>query len=238
MVSLPKSSDTRWLQGTLSTAVSGVLSQPNPGDPMRARSKTRTVRIVGLCFLLSVAACGGQRSSNEVSTSPPSDGDVSTTAQTIPPTTTSTSTTLATTTTLSQEQLEALQLEADIPAIKTLWRRFSDSWSGGVEAGYNLLTEHNHPLEECSGEDWKEWRGITDEELSMEVVVDEATIERDDTWPLPSGPNAGTVVEGRIYIHQATITEYLEGYDPNTATLEIHTVVDDQGDAFFFFSCS
>lgn len=71
----------------------------------------------------------------------------------------------------------------------------------------------------------------------MEVVVDESTIERDDGWPLPSGPNAGTVPAGRIYIFAGTFTNAGDGMELNEQTFEAHALVASDGMASFFFGC-
>lgn len=187
------------------------------------------VAVMALIF----AACGGSdttASTDVVVTSvAPTTTVPPTTTTTVPPTTT---------TTLSEEELAAIQYDEDVKAIKTLWRRFSDSWLAGSANGYQYITDHNHPLEECTGEDWKAWKGITDEEHSVEAIVDESTIERDDGWPMPSGPNVGTVPEGRIYIFSMSFTEYVENFDPNEATLEVHSLIDASGTTYFFFGCT
>ena len=185
-----------------------------------------------LILALLVAGCGGADGTDPTS---PTRSTLLNTTSTTTSTPTSTTTTVepTTTTTLSEEDLAAIQFGDDVQAIKTLWRRFSDSWSGSSEAGYQYITEHNHPLEECTGEDWKEWRELPPD-YWLEVVIDDTTIERDDGWPMPSGPNAGEVPDGRIYIMTGTFNDAVTAGE---TTLEIHSVVAPDGTPYFFFSC-
>lgn len=192
-------------------------------------------RVTIVAGVLLIAACGGASSgdagaSDPSTTIPPA---TSTTSTTVPPTTTST---VATTTTQSPEQLAAEQYDSDVTKIKQLWRRYSDSWFGGLEAGLAYLTDHNYPAEGCTYADFEALYSGAGEGYQEEVVVDEATIERDDGWPIPGGQAAGTVPDGRIYIMSATITYSEPGYESATETLEVHTTVDGE-DVYFFFSC-
>lgn len=186
---------------------------------------------------LLVAACGGGGSDVAADTTDPSttiaSSTSSTTSTTVPPTTT---TTLPTTTTLSPEDVAAAEYESDVQAIKQLWRRYSDSWFGGVEAGIQYMTDHNYPAEGCIYADFEALYSDAGEGYQEEVVIDEATIERDDGWPIPGGQAAGTVPDGRIYIMSAMITYSEPGFESAAETLELHATVDGE-DVSFFFSC-
>ena len=192
---------------------------------MAARGNTALI-----VTMLIVSACGGATSA--ATTVATSSSSLPTTA--IPPTTTTTVPPTITTT-LSEEELAAIQYDQDVKAIKTLWRRYSDSWFAGVEAGYAYLAEHNHPAERCSAEEFSRWEAV--EGFQEEIVVDEATIERDDGWPIPGGRANGIVPDGRIYIMSMTDTIIAPGFDPSATVIEGHTTVLDDGTALFFFPC-
>lgn len=189
-----------------------------------------------LIVLLAVVAtaCAGGDATNATT------GDPTTTTASTTTTTTSTTTTTTipptTTTTLSEEQLAEMEFEEDVQKIKQLWRRFSDSWAASTDAAYEYITQHNHPLKECTGEDWRDDRNLPDEYWS-EIVVHEATIERDDGWPIPSGSNAGVVPDGRVYIMTVTATQGAPTLDVGEQTLEVHAAIDPDGEAYFFFDC-
>lgn len=183
---------------------------------------------------LALATCGGDTTTTtpvlEAVEPTPSSVIVTTTVAT------TTTTTVATTTTISEEELAAIQYEDDVLAIKTLFRRYSDSWFGGTEAGFAYLEAHNFPGEECTSEDFEtDW--AVPEDFQEEVVVDEETIERDDGWPIPGGAASGTVPDGRIYILTASYTDLGTGFDPVAVEAEVHATVLDDGTVHFFFTC-
>ena len=184
-------------------------------------------RFTGVAVMaLIFAACGGSdtTASTDVTSVAPTTTVPPTTTTTVPPTTT---------TTLSEEELAAIQYDEDVKAIKTLWRRYSDSWFGGVEAGYAYLEENNYYAVECTAEEFS--RRDVVEGFQEEIVVDEATIERDDGWAITGGVAHGIVPDGRIYIMAMTDTINAPGFDPSASVLEAHTTVLDDGSAFFFF---
>ena len=175
-------------------------------------------------LMLVVAACGG---TDTTSTTDELTTSAAPTTTTIPPTPT---------TTLSQEQLAAAQYEEDVKAIKTLFRRYSDSWFIGEDTGFAYLEDHVYPGEECSAEDYKEKWNVP-EGFKEEIIVDESTIERDDGWPIPGGVASGIIPEGRIYILSATSTVSQPGFDPSEVVAEVHATVLDDGTTYFFWGC-
>lgn len=196
---------------------------------MTGRKLFAGVAVMALIF----AACGG--TDTTAATDGPTTTEAAVVTTTVPPTTTTT-VPPTTTTTLSEEQLEAIQYEEDVKVIKTLWRRYSDSWSGGDAVGAQFITDNNHPLAECTGEDFLASLGdVTN--YRMEVVVAQESIERDDGWPVGWGEQAGSVAEGRIYILAATLTDDADQLETREQTAEIHTVIGPGGTALFFFSC-
>ena len=97
--------------------------------------------------------------------------------------------------------------------------------------GYTFVAAHNHPVLDCDPMDFEDYRLRLPASLQWGVDVNEATIERDDTWPIA---NLG-VPEGRVYVHQNTVTfsgEFLE----ESRFEESHTAILDGG-AVFFFPC-
>jgi hypothetical protein len=183
--------------------------------------------VVAVAF--AVASCGGQSAADSTTTieaPTTTTTTVPTTTTTVPPTTT---------TTLSEEQLAEIQFEEDVALIKTLFRRYSDSWFSGTDAGFSYLAEHNYPAAGCTAEEYRDlWQvatGFTEEE-----VVDENTIDPDPGWAIPGGRAAGVVPEGRIYIFSVTITDAADGVQPSSFPAEVHAVVNDDG-AFFFVPC-
>jgi hypothetical protein len=101
---------------------------------------------------LILAACGGTDIAS--TTEEPITIETTVVTTTAVPTTTTTTVPPTTTTTLSEEELAAIQYEEDVKAIKTLWRRYSDSWYGGEDAGFGYKAEHNYPAMECEAEDF------------------------------------------------------------------------------------
>lgn len=161
----------------------------------------------------------------------------STTSTTATSTSTSTTTTVppSTTTTLSAEDLAAAEYESDVDAIQQLFRGHSDAWMGGQATAVEYLLAHNHPLEECSGEDWESFYSAVGEGYQEDLIVDAATVERDDGWNISGGPGTGQVPEGRIYIFTLTGTFGEPGFEQDVRT-EAHAVV--SGDnVFYFVSC-
>jgi len=133
-----------------------------------------------------------------------------------------------TTTTLSEEDLAALQLEEDSKLIRQLWRDFSDSWVGGVDAALAFMADNSYRERGCTAEDY---RNVADplEGDRTEVVVHADTIELDSDW---LDPTSGPTPQGRIYIMQATVTNPF-----GSSTLsEIHTTILD-GSAYLFIEC-
>jgi hypothetical protein len=154
-----------------------------------------------------------------------------------PTTTTVTTTTMMpTTTTLSLEELEQEQYDADVVLIKKLWRDYSDSWDGGVDAGYEYLAKNNYPAYECEVDDYRKlW--VFSDGYSNEVIVDEDTIERDDGWAIPGTDiGGGQVPDGRVYIMRMSVILRTPGYDPDASDTEGHVTVGNQG-AQFFIEC-
>ncbi len=177
----------------------------------------RNTALAAVATLALVAtACGSADSADNTSTT-----------TTVPPTTTST---------ISEEHLAAIQYEEDVETIKTLLRRYSDSWFCGIQAAYVYLEEHNYPAEECTAEDFATSFNVT-EGFQEEIVVDESTIERDDGWPIPGGAASGTVPEGRIYIFTVTVTDRDPGFNPVEQVGDVHAIVLDEGTTYFFFAC-
>jgi hypothetical protein len=185
-------------------------------------------RYAAAAVLLAVtAACGPDPGANPTT--------ATSVVTTIPSTTTTTlattTTTIATTTTLSAEEIAAQELDADGALIVALWRDFSDSWAGGVEAAAQFMAYHMHPIEECTTEsilNAYQWP----EGTQIEVVIDRDTIERDDGWTVPGGPGDGQVPDGRIYIMTAASN------DSGTQEIEeIHSAILD-GEAVFFWDCA
>jgi hypothetical protein len=157
-----------------------------------------------------------------------------TTTTTMP--TVTTTTTMPTTTTLSLEQLVQQQYDADVVLIKKLWRDYSDSWDGGVDAGYGYLAKNNYPAYECEVDDYRKlW--VFSDGYSNEVIVDEDTIERDDGWAIPGTDiGGGQVPDGRVYIMRMSVILRTPGYDPDASDTESHVTVGNQG-AQFFIEC-
>lgn len=120
---------------------------------------------------------------------------------------------------------------ADTVLIQNLWRDFSDAWSQGSISGYTFVAAHSHPVLDCDPTDFEDYRLRLPASLQWGVDVNEATIERDDTWPIA---NLG-VPEGRVYVHQNTVT--FSGEFPEESRFEeSHTAILDGG-AVFFFPC-
>ena len=179
-------------------------------------------RFTGVAVMaLIFAACGG------------SDTTASTDVTSVAPTTTVPPTAA---TTLSEEELAAIQYDEDVKAIKTLWRRYSDSWFAGVESGYAYIEEHNYPAEECTAEDF-EAVYARPEGFQEEAIVDAETVERDDGWAIPWGAGSGTVPDGRIYIQTVDFTASEPGFTPSISQAEVHAAVLDDGITYFFFDC-
>jgi hypothetical protein len=191
--------------------------------------------MAGVCLLLCAGACS---SDGSATTSLPSDLTNSTIAPTttITSTTITTTTTMPTTTTLSLEQFEQQQYDADVVLIKKLWRDYSDSWDGGVDAGYGYLAKNNYPAYECEVDDYRKlW--VYSDGYSDEVIVDEDTIERDDGWAIPGTDiGGGQVPDGRVYIMKMSLIFRSPGYDPAASDIEGHVTVGNQG-AQFFIEC-
>lgn len=180
-----------------------------------------TILLAGIGLV--VAGCTGTGSA--VTTTDLGTTTLAPTTTTVPPTT------LAPTTTLSEGQLAEIQYEADVKAIKSMWRSYSDAWFGGIGNGYEAAADYNHQLLECTVADYETaWDLPTD--TLIEVIVDAATIERDDSWAIPVGTGKGLIPQGRTYIMTVTVTD--AGLDP--ATKEVHaSVIGDK--SFFFYPC-
>jgi hypothetical protein len=148
----------------------------------------------------------------------------STSTSTTSTTVTTTTVPESTTTTLSEEQIAQLEFDEDVAKIKKLWRDMSDSWFEGLDAGYDFLATHNHPDSACTREMFEDHYRWPDE-YGEEIVIDASTIERDDGWRVPLGPDGLGVPRGRIYIHQATITSDHPGQVDTPWFGEIHTVI-------------
>ena len=189
--------------------------------------------VIGLALILiMISACSPGTDAGDATTVPAPTTTTSTTT-----TSTTTTTTIPPTTTLSEDQLAAAQLEADKRAILTLYRRWNDTWFQGSEAGVEYKVAHNWldtTFEECWESNFPDGPY---EGYSEEWIVDAPTIDTDDGWALPDGPQQGEVPSGRIYIYTVSITYRATGYDSDTEPGEVHAVVDDDGVAKFFFEC-
>jgi hypothetical protein len=187
---------------------------------------------LALCLVL-IAGCGGADATSTTGEPVTTTTETTTTTTTIAATTT---TALATTTTLSQSEVDAQNLAADVLVIKQLYRRYSDSWFGGENAGFDYLAAHNHPAEECTAAEFADSWQVA-EGYREEAIVDEGSIERDDGWSIPGGRANGIVPDGRIYIFKVSFTYTAPGFDIGQEDAEVHTVIEDDGDAYFFFGC-
>ena len=133
--------------------------------------------------------------------------------------------------------MDAIQYEEDVKAITTLFRRFSDSWFGGIENAYTYTEEHNYPAEGCTADDFAADNDDLAEGFQLEEIVDQATIERDDGWVIPGGAAIGTTPDGRIYIFSLTSTNSAPDQSPSTVVSEVYATVRDDGMAYFFRTC-
>lgn len=121
-------------------------------------------------------------------------------------------------------------LLGDVGIIKDLWRSYSDSWFAGTEVGVQFIAEHNHPgffdtvdaLVAC----------YTDV-LQDEVIVDGESVEADPDWR----PSTDFPIDGRIYIATMEYKTILTDGTVDSGRVEAHTVVRDDGSAYFFFGC-
>jgi hypothetical protein len=127
------------------------------------------------------------------------------------------------------------EFEADVALIQQLWIGFSDSWSGGVGAGYAFVAGHNHPILECDAADFEAQQAGVPESLHWELVLDAASIERHDSWVLRDSTGALAVPQGRIYRHPGTAT-FSGDFPTETRRYESHSAILD-GEAVFFFPC-
>jgi len=132
--------------------------------------------------------------------------------------------------------LGAQQYEADVDLILQLWEGFSDSWVGGVEAGYAFMASHNHPMLECVASDFDSHRSQVPDPLYWEIALDVASIERHNSWVLRSSTGALVPPEGRIYRHRGT-AKFSGDFPTETRQNEAHSAVLD-GRGVFFFPCS
>jgi hypothetical protein len=146
-------------------------------------------------------------------------------------------TTVAPTTTLSPEELAARDYETDVALITDLWTGLSDAWSAAPADAIDFMVGHNYP--EMGTPD--ECRAVLEAAYGgqppgyrEEHVVDEAGIERDDSWVIPS---LAVTPIGRTYRVTTLSTYTAPGADPVERTIEAHTTIRD-GEAFLFVPCS
>lgn len=124
---------------------------------------------------------------------------------------------------------------ADVVLIKELWGGFSDSWSGGLEAGYGFVADHNHPILECEKADFETYRLRLPDPFRWELVLRDTSIERDEGWFVQDAAGVGVVPAGRIYLHKGT-SVYRGDFPTETRENESHSAILD-GEAVFFFPC-
>lgn len=196
------------------------MKERSQGTTGVRRKTTRLWMIV-----LAIAACSQPASAPNTSAEPTTtlSTTTSTTTTTFPPTTT---------TTLSEEELAQIEYEADTSLVRALWRGHSDSWFDGLEAGVAYQVAHNHPDLTCTADQFLANLRETGAEdgYQEEVVLNADTIERDDGWTLS---DTGEVPEGRIYIHQMTITFSQPGFESASELIEAHSAILD-GQAYYF----
>ena len=185
-----------------------------------------------LALVLVACASGTSSSTTDTSSLPTSSAPPTTTTTT---TTSTTTTTIATTTTLSADAIAAEVHASDVKQIRDLWRGFSDAWFVGVDAGLAYIVEHNYPAEGCTLDDLA---FDAPEGYREEHIVDPDSIERNDGWVIPGGTAGGIVPEGRVYILTVESVFTATDFAPETEVAELHTVIEDDGDVYFFYPCS
>lgn len=189
----------------------------------------RSMFVVAAAVCLVLAACGESATNSDAAEAAAPTTPTSTTTTAAP-----TTTTQPTTTTLSPEAVAAAEYEADVKAIKSLYRGLSDSWSKGLDAGYEYLAAHNYPALGCSADDFRTLHDLPDG-YQEEAIVDAATVERDDTWTMPVGPSEAEPIDGRLYIFTATFSSIVDGLAFGGIPAEVHATVTDQGTYFFYY---
>lgn len=91
---------------------------------------------------------------------------------------------------------------------------------------------NNHPIVTCTEDQFLADLRATGAEdgYQEEVVLNADTIERDDGWQFSL---VDEVPDGRIYIHQMTMTFSQPGYTPSSSLIEGHSAILD-GRAYYF----
>lgn len=185
-----------------------------------------------LVFSLVTVACSSSESNAEPTVAPTTTIELTTTEAT----TTTTTTPPTTTTTLSPDEIAQNELEADTKLIKTLFRRLSDSWYGGVDDASAYMARNVYPDLLCTFESISEGNTGLSDGFQEEHIVDGDSIERDDGWTMPDGPSKGEAINGRLYIFTDEFTYSATGLLPTVERAEVHATVVD-GKAYFFFAC-
>ena len=195
-----------------------------------------------IALALVASACSGSTSTDTAepattttaavaTTQAPTTTEATTTTSTVPPTTT---------TTLSPEAIAQAEYDADSRLIKTLFRRFSDSWSGGLSGGLEDAATYEasnvYPDLLCTYESIMELNSDLPDGYRVEYIVDGDSIERDDGWTMPIGPSKGEPIDGRLYILTLETTYSSTDFLPSVERAEVHATVVD-GEAYFFFAC-
>lgn len=134
------------------------------------------------------------------------------------------------------------QYESDVAKIKSMYRAVSDGFGASTTEGFRRTAAYNYPgmgnsYEACRTWGWGGAGEWAPEGYSVEYIVDEPTVERDDGWTMPDGPIAGQRIEGRIYIQRVEIYQWDPWYGSNSGAAEVHATVLADGSVKFFLAC-